>query len=197
MRPIPRIDATGDNREMLSMPDPANMTGWSSSQLREWVASLDEPRALRGVNWWLGARWTPQLHAYDNTLAGEARREWAEVFLLLVDGMDRFTTYDPWRAALDRFMMRAYVVSRLGQVEGSATWNADSLAHDILGMLSISPEQAREESQSWRSLAIDQIKTLRNHKNMLKPLKCVVDLLEPSPSADRAREWLALRPALP
>jgi hypothetical protein len=177
-------------------PSP-DMAGWSHSQLREWAAGLDESRAPRDINWWLQVRWTPQRHAYDTALVGETRRDWADVFLLFVDCMAHFTTYDRWKAAADRFNMRALLIRQLGQVDGCTTWNADALAYDVLAMLTLSPSQAREQTRQWRSLPTDRIRTLRHHRNVLAPLESVADLLRRSPDADLAREWLALRPDLP
>jgi hypothetical protein len=79
-------------------------------------------------------------HAYDTKLAAEVRRECADVLLLLVDCLERFTTYDPWKAAADRFNMRALLISQLGEVDGSSTWNAEALLHDVLAMLTSEPE---------------------------------------------------------
>jgi hypothetical protein len=183
---------------MPSTPEPTqDMVGWSISELRDWANGLNESRAPRNINWWLRARWTPQQHAYDAGLTDEARREWGDAFLLLVDCMQRFTTYHPWAAATDRFHMRAHLIRQLGQVNDSTTWNADSLSHDVLTMLTLSPSQAREETRKWRSLPSDQIRMLRQHKNVLTALESVADLIGRSPYADLAREWLALRPGLP
>src|SRR5262245_41040315 len=167
---------------MQSTPDPTpDMAGWSCRQLREWAAGLTESRAPRDINWWLHVRWMPQRQAYDPALGDETRRDWADVFLLFVDCMERFTTYDRWTASADRFHMRALLIRQLGQVDGSATWNADALAHDVLPMLTLSPSQAREESRQWRSLPTDRIRTLRDHKNVLAPLEGLGDLLRRSP----------------
>jgi hypothetical protein len=178
------------------MPVCPDMTGWTPNRVREWAARLDGSRAPRSINWWLRVRWTtPQQHAYNETLPDEARREWAEVFLLFVDCMERFTTYDRWNAALDRFNMRALLIRHLGQVDGSATWNADALKHDVLAMLTLSP--TREQAGRWRSLPEDQILNLRHHKSVLLTLASVARLLDPCEDADVVREWLALRPDLP
>lgn len=111
--------------------------------------------------------------------------------------MQRFTTYDTWAAAADRFQMRAYVIRQLGQVAGSTTWNVASLAHDVLAMLTLNPGEAREQTRIWRSLPTDQVRTLRQHKNVLAALESVADLMGRSPYVDLVREWLALRPELP
>lgn len=175
-------------------PDTA---GWSSSELRDWADGLNESRAPRDINWWLQARSTPQQRAYYARLADDARHEWADLFLLLVDCVQRFTTYDPLAAAADRFHMRALLIRQLGQVEGSTTWNADALTYDVLAVLTLSPTQAREQARQWRSLPIERIRTLRNHKNVLAPLEYVVELISASPGTDLACEWLGLRPDLP
>jgi hypothetical protein len=167
---------------------------------------LDESRAPREINWWLWARWPIQMRAYDTDLAAAARREYADLFLLLVDCMERFTTYDRWDAASDRFNMRALLIRQLGQVDGSATWNADALMRDVLAMLTLSPSQAREQADQLRSLlkapkagptldsaTADRILILLNHKRVLNPLASVAHLLSSSPDADLARQWLATR----
>jgi hypothetical protein len=183
---------------MLPMPDShTDLADWSSSRLRGWADALDERQAPRGVNWWLRARWTLQLRAYDRTLDAESRQEWAEVFLVLVGCMQRFTGYDRWNADADRFNMRALLIRELGQVDGSTTWNADALARDVLATLTLSVGQARKQSQQWRSLPPGQILTLRRHKILLTPLESIAARLSRSSDTDAVREWLAMRPALP
>lgn len=174
-----------------------DMAGWPAGQLREWAEGLDGSRAPRDVDWWAYLYVTSQGNAYDTALADEARREWAEVYLLVVDCMERFTARDRWTLASERFTMRAYLIQHLGQVDGSATWNADALAHDVLAMLTLSPTQAREQAAQWRSQPIDQLRTLGHHKNVLAPLMLVADLLGTTAEAGPVREWLALRPDLP
>jgi hypothetical protein len=142
-------------------------------------------------------RLTPQRHAHDTALADETRGDWAQVFLLPVDCMERFTIGDTWSIAIAGFRMRALLIRQLGQVDSSTTWNADALMHDVLAVLTLSPGQAREQAGHWRSLPKDQILTLRHHNSVLAPLESVADLLRPSPEADLAREWLALRLDLP
>jgi hypothetical protein len=183
---------------MPSTPDSAQeMAGWSRRELRDWADGLNDSHAPRDINWWLQARWAAQQHAYNAGLTDDARRGWADVFLLLVDCMQRFTIYDPWVAAADRFHVRAHLIRELGQVDGSTTWNADSLAHDVLAMLTLSPSEACEETRKWRSLPTDQVRTLRQHKNVLTALESVADLMGQPAYVDLAREWLALRPHLP
>jgi hypothetical protein len=138
---------------MLATPPPYDdMTDWSSSRLREWANSLNTFRAPREINWWLGARWTPQQRAYDLALDAESRREWAEAFLALVNCMQRFTNYDRWSASADQFNIRPLLIGQLGEVGGSTTWSADTLARDVLAALTLFPSEAREQSQTWRSL---------------------------------------------
>jgi hypothetical protein len=182
---------------LATPPSHDDMAGWSSSRLREWANSLDTSRAPRETNWWLGTRWTPQRRAYDRALTAESRREWAEAFLTLVDCMRRFTTYDRWSASADQFNMRALLIGQLGEVDGSTTWSADALARDVLAALTLTLHQARQQSQTWRSLPTDQILTLRRHKILLAPLETIAGLLSRSADNNSVRDWLTVRPALP
>jgi len=123
-----------------------------------------------------------------------------------VDCLERFTTYDRWKAAADRFNMRALLISQLGEVDGSSIWNAEALMHDVLAMLTLRPSDVRELVRQWRSLpkdrtlilqhhrsVLERISTVLDHRNVLAPLALVADLLPSSPDADLVREWLAVR----
>ena len=103
------------------------MDGWSSGQFRLWITTLTEASAPTEINWWLGVRIMPQSRAYDRTLPPDIRREWAMVFLLLVEGSERFAGLDRWTAATDAAHMRALLINEFGPLPGDETCDPAAL----------------------------------------------------------------------
>jgi hypothetical protein len=173
------------------------MDTWSCARVRQWISTLHEDNAPQSVNWWLRTRWIAQLHAYDRTLAAEARREWAEVALSLTDRAERFAGYDRWSAAADAFNLRSLLIQELGLVTGDEKWEPAALVRSVLAAVTLMPGQATELAERWQTLPAEQIQLLRRHKNLLAPIAPLVDQLPAGPDAERLRTWLAVLPNLP
>ncbi|GII25361.1 hypothetical protein Pme01_49580 [Planosporangium mesophilum] len=173
------------------------MDAWSSAHMRRWITTVIEGSAPRSVNWWLSVRWIAQLHVYDRTLPAEDRREWAEAALSLTKCAERFTGYDRWTAVADAFKLRSLLVRELGPVPGDGTWDVAALLRDVLAVVTLAPDQARELAERWQTLPVEQIQLLRRHKNLLTPLVPLADRLPAGSDAERVRAWLAVRPDLP
>lgn len=104
----------------------------------------------------------------------------------------------PWSAAHDQFMMRAYVIVNIGSPPGEEIWEPAVLARDVLNTLTIPPERALDLAGRWRSLPIEQVRLLRDHKAILNALPPgLVDLIPEGDLSARVRRWLAIRPQLP
>ncbi len=136
------------------------------------------------------------MRAYESGLVPSTRREWAAACIGYTDAMVDRVGYEPWSAATDKANLRAYVISRLGQVAGSHLWEAGCLIRDVEATLALSVAEATEMAGRWRTLPIPQILMLRRHKSLLTPLRQVVDMVQTN---DRMAGdgWLANRPQLP
>lgn len=175
----------------------AEMDEWPSSQLRLWITTLTEASAPAETNWWLRVRIMPQSRAYNRRLAADVRREWAMVFLLLVEGSERFAGLDRWEAATDAASMRALLINELGPLPGDETWDPAALVRSVLATTTLHPQAASELARRWRALPREEMLLLRRHKNLLAPLTMVIDRVPAGSDRDVARAWLAVRASLP
>jgi hypothetical protein len=170
---------------------------WSSDEFRRWIDLLDEDSASGEVNDWLAVRAAPQLRVYDATLAPAVRREWGEVFLLLVGCAERHAAYGPWEAEADRANMRAFVIGELGPA-GNDQWHPPAVLRSILATLTLEPDAADALAQRWRELPVAEILLLRRHRNLIGgPLAMVLEHVPDGVDAQLARRWLAVLPRLP
>ncbi|MFI5774542.1 hypothetical protein ACIA74_39890 [Streptomyces sp. NPDC051658] len=106
----------------------------------------------------------------------------------------------PWpqaRRAGHDFRLRTLIVDRLGPDRQDPDWDPDLVASDILAVLTLTPAHARELSSHWQTLPTDRIGELRRPKNATAPLQQLFHHLQPGPTCDQAREWLAVRDLLP
>jgi hypothetical protein len=174
------------------------ITTWSSSRLCEWITTVERDPAPDDAYWWWRVRRIAQSRAYDHKLSADERREWANAMLATSEREQHFGRVKPWDGALDRFSMRTHIIVNLGPVPGDETWDPMALAQDVIGTLTLPPERARELTEHWQTLPVEQMLLLRQHKNMLRSL--VPELVEMLPDGDlatRVHEWLAIRPNLP
>ncbi|MEN3264513.1 hypothetical protein [Pseudonocardia sp.] len=128
------------------------------------MATLDRASAPRELNWWLRVRDAPQRRAYDPTLPADTRREWAKVFLLLVECGVSFAGHDHWGAASDAAFMQAKLIHELGPSPDDETWDPAALVRGILATTTLHPQTARQMAEKRTALPHDQILLLRRHK---------------------------------
>ncbi|MEV4805863.1 hypothetical protein AB0K18_38195 [Nonomuraea sp. NPDC049421] len=142
------------------------------------------------VNSWLAA-WQHNLVYAQDPGQGETRRIWARVALSALDGAER-AGYLARNADVSRFNLRALLISDLGSAD-DPLWDPDQLVSDVLGALPLSFEQAGEWVVDWRARPREQILAMRVCKNLLAPLKLIVDQV----SDGQVERWLALWARLP
>ncbi|WP_406087720.1 hypothetical protein [Streptomyces virginiae] len=143
------------------------------------------------------ARVAAQGHAYYSADPQETRRQWAKLSLLanrlmLPDGeghLKRVTQQD--------FMLRMWVIDRLGPDDTDPDWSPEALAADTLDALTITPAQAATLADGWRDLAIEQIRKLRCHKNLTSHLETLLGYLAPGRTRDQLLAWTSTRRLLP
>ncbi|MFF5158509.1 hypothetical protein ACFY3N_20175 [Streptomyces sp. NPDC000348] len=95
------------------------------------------------------------------------------------------------------FMLRMWVIGRLGPDDRDPDWSPEALASDTLGALAFTPPQAAGLAEGWCDLPIGQIRELRWHKNLTDHLESLVGYLAPGRVRERLVTWTALRPLLP
>ncbi|MGW1842927.1 hypothetical protein [Streptomyces sp. NPDC001966] len=163
---------------------------WTLEQLRTFVQNARGQQLET-------ARVAAQGHAYDSAHPQEDRRQWAKLSLLanrlmLADSGGRLT-----RVTHQDFMLRAWVIDRLGPDDTDLDWSPDVLAADTLDALTITPAQAAALADGWRYLTIEQIRRLRWHKNLTAHLEALLGHLAPGHTRDQLLAWTSTRRLLP
>lgn len=101
------------------------------------------------------------------------------------------------RVAQQEFMLRMWVIDRLGPDDTDPDWSPEALASDTLDALTFTPTQAAGLAEGWCDLPIEQIHELRWHKNLTAHLESLVGYLAPGQVRERLVTWTATRPLLP
>lgn len=143
------------------------------------------------------ARLVAQQQAYSDCRSQEIRRQWAKLSLLANRRMFDATPWSAARVASQEFMLRTWVIDRLGPDATDPDWSPEALASDTLAALSLTPTQAAGLAAHWRGLAIEQIRELRRHKNLTAHLVVLVGHLAPGPVRERLVAWTETRTLLP
>lgn len=143
------------------------------------------------------ARLAAQGQAYNPRHSEEARRRWAKLSLLANRRMLHHAEGHPARVAQQDFMLRMWVISRLGPADTDPDWSPEVLASDTLDALTFTPPQAAALAERWRNLPANQIRELRRHKNLTAHLESLVGFLAPGPVRERLVTWTATRSLLP
>ncbi|MFD7934581.1 hypothetical protein ACFV4T_08595 [Streptomyces sp. NPDC059755] len=145
------------------------------------------------------ARVAAQGHAYNSSHPQEARRQWAKLSLLANRRMldDAEGPSARVRVAQQDFMLRMWVINRLGPDRTDHDWSPEALASDTLDTLTFTPAQAAGLAKGWRDLPIERIRELRWHKNLTAHLESLVGYLAPGPVREQLAVWNATRSLLP
>lgn len=167
-----------------------DLSTWTLDQLRTFILDA-RGRRLEA------ARVAAQGQAYDAGHPQEARRQWAKLSLLANRRMLDHTEGSSARVAQQDFMLRMWVIDRLGPDDTGPDWSPEALASDTLAALTFTPTQAAALAGGWRDLPIEQIRELRWHKNMTAHLESLIGHLPPGPVRERLVTWTATRQLLP
>ncbi|MFJ2924578.1 hypothetical protein ACIPIU_06045 [Streptomyces massasporeus] len=143
------------------------------------------------------ARVAAQAHAYNSSNSQEARLQWAKLSLLANRRMLDGTEGTSARVAQQDFMLRMWVIDRLGPDRTDHDWSPEALASDTLNALTFTPTQAAGLAEGWRDLPIERIRELRWHKNLTAHLDCLIEYLAPGPVREQLATWYATRSLLP
>lgn len=143
------------------------------------------------------ARVAAQVQAYNSSNPQEVRRRWAKLSLLANRRMLDFAEGPSARVAQQDFMLRMWVIDRLGPDDTDSDWSPEALASDTLDTLTFTPTQAAGLAEGRRDLSIEKIRELRWHKNLTAHLDRLVGYLAPGPVSEQLVTWTATRPLLP
>jgi hypothetical protein len=143
------------------------------------------------------ARVAAQGHAHNSSHPQEVRRQWAKLSLLANRRMLDHAEGRSAGMAQQEFMLRMWVIDRLGPDDTDTDWSPEALASDTLDALTFTPPQAAGLAEGWRDLPTEQIRELRQHENLTAHLERLVGHLAPGPVRDRLVTWTATRPLLP
>lgn len=143
------------------------------------------------------ARLVAQQQAFNDAHAREIRRQWAKLSLLANRRMLDDTPWSAARVAAQDFMLRTWVIDRLGPDETDPDWSPEALASDTLAALDLTPTQAAGLAARWRGLPIERIRELRRHKNLTAHLVNLVGHLARGPVRERLVTWTETRTLLP
>ena len=143
------------------------------------------------------ARLVAQQRALHDCHAPELRRQWAKLSLLANRRMLDDTPSSAARVASQDFMLRTWVIDRLGPGGTDPDWSPEALASDTLAALSLTPTQAAGLAAHWRGLPLERIRELRRHKNLTAHLVSLVRHLAPGPVRERLVTWTETRTLLP
>lgn len=103
----------------------------------------------------------------------------------------------PARVAQQDFILRTWVIDRLGPDGTDPDWSPKALASDTLDALSFTAPQAAALAEGWCGLPTGQIRELRRHKNLTAHLDSLVAYLAPGLVREQLVTWTATRPLLP
>lgn len=101
------------------------------------------------------------------------------------------------RVVQQDFTLRMWVIDGLGPDDTDPDWSPEALASDTLDALILTPSRAAGLAQDWHDLPVEQIRTLRCHKNLTAHLESLVSYLPPGPVREQLVTWTATRPLLP
>jgi hypothetical protein len=163
---------------------------WSFERLRAMVVN-EHGSHLEAV------RIVAQERAYFSDGPADARRQWAKLSLLANRRAHGDSPEDQTRAATQDFMLRMWVIDRLGPDDDDPDWSPETLASDTLDALRLTPSQAGALAGGRRESTIEQIRELRWHKNLTAHLAGLAGHLEPGPTRDLLLAWVEVRPRLP
>ncbi|MFE6039950.1 hypothetical protein [Streptomyces sp. NPDC056452] len=167
-----------------------DLSTWTYDQLKTFIHDAQGQR-LEAV------RVAAQVQAYNSSNSQEVRRQWAKLSLLanrrMFDNAEGLFA----RLAQQNFMLRMWVIDRLGPDDTDPDWSPKALAFDTLDALTFTPTQAADLAEGWRDIPVEQIRELRWHKNLTAHLDNLVGYLKPGPVREQIVACIAVRQHLP
>ncbi|MGX1267138.1 hypothetical protein [Streptomyces phaeoluteigriseus] len=140
------------------------------------------------------ARVAAQGQAYNSSHPQKARRHWAKLALLANQRMLDHAEGHPARVAQQEFMLRMWVIDRLGPDDTDTDWIPEALASDTLDALTFTPPQAAGLAEGWRDLPTEQIRELRRQEEPDGSFGKPGRLSGTRPGTRATRHWTATRP---
>ncbi|MFJ8863832.1 hypothetical protein ACIRD8_36195 [Streptomyces sp. NPDC102451] len=167
-----------------------DLSTWTLDQLQTFIHAAHSQQLET-------TRVVAQGQAYNSSHSQEACLQWAKLSLLANRRMLDNAEGSSMRVAQQDFMLRMWVIDRLGPDDTDPDRSPEALASDTLDTLTFTPTQAAGLAKGWHDLPVDRIRELRRHKNLTAHLESLVGYLAPGPLRERLVAWTATRPLLP
>lgn len=150
-------------------------TGRSWSMVRDWCVGRMQSRELPAEE---RIRW--------GTLAVEAaRRRHSEGAFAKVDSVT------------EEVLSRSYMIKTFGPGDAGSVRDPVDLLARAFAAIGRERDEVSRAADAWRQLPVGEIRSLRQAKNILTPLRAVLEHLDEEPLRQDLRAWLDLIPKLP
>ncbi|MFJ3661083.1 hypothetical protein ACIPPM_11525 [Streptomyces sp. NPDC090119] len=147
---------------------------------------------------WEAARDRAVGRMYDDGQDAATRLRWAELAIAAGRQRDASSGFGPLRTLADETRVRVYAIREFGVVPGDAIRDAAELCETAFQGIGRSRGEVAAEADGWREFPRERMLRLRHVKNVLTPLREIVDVLPlDDPLRPELSAWVALIPDLP
>ncbi|MBV1946362.1 hypothetical protein [Streptomyces sp. BV129] len=165
---------------------------------RTYLAAAGETRSADSWQMWEALRELAVGRMYDGSQDVGARLIWAKPAIVAGGQRDTSSGSAPASALADGVSVRAYAIREFGAVPGDEIRDASELCETVFRGIGMSRQDVSAEAAAWQELPRDRMLRLRHVKNLLTPLRSIMDTLGPDdPVRVELSAWLALIPELP
>ncbi|WP_250404516.1 hypothetical protein [Streptomyces cellostaticus] len=133
----------------------------------------------------------------DDRQGAETRLQWACLALTACQRKRESGQVPPVKILVDEVNIRAYAVLTFGPRQGDSLRDVQDLCSMVFREIGKTYEEVINEAEEWRSLPPNRILRLRYVKNLLTPLRPLMEIVLENPLRQRLTEWLSVIPHLP
>ncbi|WP_329011337.1 hypothetical protein [Streptomyces sp. NBC_01601] len=168
------------------------------ARTRTYLAAAGETPSADSWQIWEALRELAVGRMYDDSQDAETRLIWAKLAIAAGGQRDASSGSAPARTLADEVSVRAYAVREFGAVPGDEIRDASELCETVFRGIGMSRQDVSAEAAARQELPRDGMLRLRRVKNLLTPLRSIMDTLGPDdPVRLELSAWLALIPELP
>ncbi|MEU2058095.1 hypothetical protein [Streptomyces bungoensis] len=147
---------------------------------------------------WESLRTLSEGRMRDDRQDDETRLRWARLALTACQRQGRAGDLESTKALANQAYIRVHVIREFGPVQGDPIRDTHDLCDKVFREIGASRDQIADEAAEWRSAPPNRMLRLRYAKNLLTPLKPLMDSIPQSdPIRQDLAEWLSLIPNLP
>lgn len=154
----------------------------------------DQPEPGAGRCFWWENTITRALNGMYRSETAAARRGFARLACAATEEAVDQAALGKREGAMRIASLAAFYLGAGGEKE---LFDVDSVVARCLDLIEVPFEVAVEQVRDWRALPIEQIRTLRDAKNLIAPCALIADRVTDRALLDRLSAWLHLRGDLP